>query len=66
MTDPDAPGSWDAEYRPLAIDGDVAIAIGESRYTDGRTFSNIFACRFDPDGRCREFREWFMEQPKAT
>jgi len=66
MTDPDAPGSWEAEYRPLAIDGDVAIAIGESRYTDGRTFSNIFACQFDADGRCREFREWFMEQPKAS
>ena len=30
--DPDAPGSWEAEYRPLAVDGDVAIAMGESRY----------------------------------
>jgi ketosteroid isomerase-like protein len=61
---PDAPGSWEAEYRPLAIDGDVAVAIGESRYTDGRTFSNIFVCRFDGEGRCTEFREWFMEAPK--
>ena len=24
--DPDAAGSWEAEYRPLAIDGDVAVA----------------------------------------
>jgi ketosteroid isomerase-like protein len=61
--DPDAPGSWDAEYRPLAVDGDVAVAVGESRYTNGRTYSNIFVCRFDGDGRCTEFREWFMEHP---
>ena len=61
---PDAPGSWEAEYRPLAVDGEVAVAIGESRYADGKTYSNIFACRFDGEGRCTEFREWFMQQPK--
>jgi len=27
MTDPDAPGSWEAEYRPLAIDGAVEDAV---------------------------------------
>ena len=64
--EPDAPGSWEAEYRPLAVDGDVAVATGESRYTDGRTFSNIFVCRFDGDGRCAEFREWFMEKKKGS
>jgi hypothetical protein len=63
--EPDAPGSWQAEYRPLAIEGDTAVAIGESRYTNGRTFSNIFVCAFDADGRCSEFREWFMEKPKG-
>lgn len=63
---PDAPGSWEAEYRPLAIDGEVAVATGESRYpAEGKTYSNIFVCRFDADGRCREFREWFMEKKRA-
>lgn len=67
MTDPDAPGSWEAEYRPLAIDGEVAVATGESRYPgEGKTYSNIFVCRFDADGRCTEFREWFMAKPKAS
>lgn len=62
---PDAPGSWEAEYRPVAIDGDVAVASGESRYpAEARTYSNVFVCRFDADGRCREFREWFMEHPR--
>jgi ketosteroid isomerase-like protein len=64
-TNPDEPGSWEAEYRPLAVDGHVAVATGESRYTNGRTYSNIFVCRFDGEGRCTEFREWFMEQPRA-
>jgi hypothetical protein len=64
-SEPDAPGSWDAEYRPLAIDGQTVVTTGESRYRDGRTFSNIFVCRFDGDGRCTEFREWFMEKPRA-
>lgn len=64
LDSPDAPDSWEAEYRPLAVDGDVAVAIGESRYTNGRTYSNIFVCRFDGDGRCSEFREWFMEHPR--
>jgi hypothetical protein len=63
---PDEPGSWEAEYRPLAIDGDVAVAIGESRYTNGSTFSNIFVCRFDGDGLCTEFREWYMERKPAA
>lgn len=64
--EPDAPGSWEAEYAPLAVDGEVAVATGESRYTDGRTFSNIFVCRFDADGRCTEFREWFIERPAQS
>jgi ketosteroid isomerase-like protein len=63
--EPDAPGSWEAEYRPLAVDGDTAVSIGESRYDNGKKYSNIFVCTFDADGRCTEFREWFMEPPKA-
>ena len=65
IDNPDEPGSWEAEYRPLAIDGATAVATGESRYTNGRTYSNIFVCRFDGEGRCTEFREWFMEAPRA-
>ena len=72
LTNPDQPGSWEAAYAPLAIDGDILVATGESVYFEpgGSTvrtkYSNIFACRFDADGRCREFREWFMEAPKPA
>ena len=63
---PDVPDSWSAEYHPFAIDGDVAVATGVSRYltedrsTVDRTYHNVFLCRFDGEGRCREFTEFFM------
>jgi hypothetical protein len=65
LRDPDAPGSWEARYAPLAIDGEIHVARGESRYfhPDGSVrdaYSNIFVCTFDADGRCRSFAEWFV------
>jgi hypothetical protein len=68
---PDAPDSWDADYRPIAVDGDTAVVHGRSRYfNDDRTqlrteYDNIFVIRFDPDGRAREFSEWFVEKPQS-
>ena len=66
--DPDDPGSYEATYAPVAVDGDTAVITGSSTYTDPdgsvRTiFDNCFVIRFAPDGRCTEFTEWFMERP---
>jgi ketosteroid isomerase-like protein len=68
LEDPDKAGTYDARYEPLAVDGEVAVAVGESTYLrdDGsvdRVYDNIFVLRFDEDGRCREFTEWFMKRP---
>lgn len=63
----DAPGTYDAHYEPIAVDGNVAIANGRSTYfeADGKTqkyvFDNIFVMRFDDQGRCVEFKEWYMK-----
>ncbi len=72
LADPDEPGSWEADYEVLAIDGDVCVAHGRTRYlTDDRStvdreFANIFVCRFDDEGRCREFTEYYMRRrPEA-
>ena len=64
----DAPGSWSAHYAPYAVDGDRAVAIGESRYTndDGSLrdlYFNLWTLRFDGEGRCAEFVEYFMALP---
>ena len=73
LTDPDEPGSWEADYEVLAIDGDAHVAHGRTRYlTDDRRdvereFANIFVCRFDAEGRCREFTEYYMRRrPEAV
>jgi hypothetical protein len=68
LEDPDDADSWDAAYAPVAVDGQVAVASGSSTYTnpDGTIraiFDNCFVIRFDDDGRCSEFTEWFMKRP---
>ena len=58
-------------YAPVAIDGDTAVATGSSTYFESpggpveKVYDNCFVMRFDGDGRCREFTEWFMERPDA-
>ena len=63
LQSPDAPGSWDAEYRPYAVERDRAVAIGETRYTNGQRFANVFVLEFAPDGRCSSFTEVFFLEP---
>ena len=58
-----------ARYEPYAVDGDRAVAVGESRYFEGdgslRTiFHNCWLLRFDADGRCAEFVEFWREVPE--
>ena len=65
----DEPGTYDAEYRCVAADGELAVAIGSSSYKDSpdgpvaRVYDNCFVMRFADEGRCREFTEWFMKRP---
>jgi ketosteroid isomerase-like protein len=66
----DAPGTFDAAYRAVAVDGDVAVATGSSSYRSPpggpveKVFDNCFVLRFDSAGRCREFTEWYMRRPR--
>ena len=40
------------------------IVTGESRYTDGEVFSNLWQLEFADDGRCSRFVEWFVLHPQ--
>jgi ketosteroid isomerase-like protein len=68
----DEPGTYDASYAPVAVDGDVAVAAGTSTYTTepggpvDSIYHNCFVIRFAEDGRCREFTEWFIKQPESS
>ena len=67
LRNPDEPGSWEAEYRAVAVDGDTGVSVGESRYPgEGRTYSNVFIVRFNAKGEAREFSEWWVERPKSA
>jgi hypothetical protein len=71
LDEPDSPGSYSAHYEPVAVDGNVAVAVGQSHYfqPDGslrREFHNCFVIHFDDDGRCMAFTEWYMETPSSS
>ena len=65
----DPEGTYDATYRTIAVDGDVAVATGYSSYVATRggpidkVFDNCFVMRFDTAGKCREFTEWYIKRP---
>jgi ketosteroid isomerase-like protein len=65
----DEPGTFDAVYRTVAVDGDVAVATGSTSYLSEprgavrEVYDNCFVMRFDPAGRCREFTEWYVRRP---
>jgi ketosteroid isomerase-like protein len=67
LKDRDAPGTFSANYAPIAVDGDVAVVNGRSRYFKDpsrseltKEWDNIFVIEFAKDGRCRSFREWYV------
>jgi len=67
----DESDSWEAAYEPLAIEGEVHVAIGWTRYFgDGGAvrdeYSNVFSCRFDDAGQCTVFSEWWMRAPSPV
>lgn len=71
LAEGDAPGTWEAEYRAVAVDGESAVAVGWTTYAlepggpVDRTYDNCFVLRFDADGRCREFTEWYVKRPQS-
>lgn len=71
LAEPDPPDGWEARYEPFAVEGDRAVAVGWSRYLPTaehpeRLFHNCFLLRFDTDGRCTEFTEFYMQAPAAS
>ena len=65
----DPPGTYEAHYSPVAVDGNTVVATGRSLYRDEpggpvvRTYENCFVMRFDSEGRCREFTEYYIKHP---
>ena len=68
LDDPDEPGSWRARYETIAVDGDLAVATGQSFYlepdgSEKAVYDNCFVMRFAGDGRCSDFVEYYVKRP---
>lgn len=58
----DQPSDWSFDYEVIAVDGDLGVMHGTTVYKSAGTFSNIWLMRFAKDGRCKDFREWFVRK----
>ena len=63
----DDPGTYGAEYKVLAVDGDTFVANGHSDYFDGPggalrdQYFNVYVCHFNDAGECTSFTEYWMQ-----
>jgi len=60
----DEPDTWEANYRPLVVEGQWAVVQRSTSYTKGDFFWNLWTLRFDEENRCAELVEWFMVRPR--
>lgn len=63
----DAPGTYDAKYEPLAIEGNLHVANGTTKYfnEDGSQrdeYYNVYVCRFNDLGECASFTEYWIQK----
>lgn len=65
LEEQDQPGSWEAHYRTSLVEGDRAVATGTTSYASGEVYWNLWVLRFDGEGRCTDFVEWFMVPPSG-
>ena len=63
LSERDEPESWEAENRPCIVADNRAVAVGETRYADGKIYLNLWQLTFDQDARCSEYIEWYMTPP---
>jgi hypothetical protein len=59
----DREDNWEFEWAPLVETDDIAVVSARTRYFDPpASFRNLFVIRFDPDDRCYDFTEWYIEE----
>jgi hypothetical protein len=62
----DRPGTWNFEYSLDGESGSVAYVRGRTVYADPPVaYSNLWRITLEPDGRCSEFVEWWMDEGGA-
>ena len=62
----DSADSFTFEWAPLVVTAELSVVEGTTRYSTGTVYSNLWVIRFGPDGRAREFTEWWMDQARTS
>jgi uncharacterized protein (TIGR02246 family) len=65
----DSEEQWEFKYGVVAVTTEVAVIQGWTTYKGragrpDRDYSNIWLIWFAPEGRAKEFREWWVERPR--
>lgn len=61
---------FDARYHPVSLGGSTAVTHGRTVFFADETddvvtaYDNIWFLRFDADGCCSEFHEWYAGRPE--
>lgn len=59
----DVEDNWEFEWLPLVETDDLAVITGKTRYFEPPiSYRNLFVIRFDPEGRCYDFTEWYIAE----
>jgi ketosteroid isomerase-like protein len=58
----DEPGDATFEWTPLVNTPGLAVITGRTVYRSGDDYDNLWVIRFDDDGLCCEFTEWWMRR----
>lgn len=59
----DEEGNWEFEWLPVVEADDLAVVTGRTRYLEPpASYRNLFVIRFDPEDRCYDFTEWWIEE----
>jgi hypothetical protein len=68
----DEPGTYKAELKPFAVDGNKAVAVGTCTYWKDtsrseveRIYYNNWLLEFDDEGKCSSFTEYYM-RPRGS
>lgn len=56
----DAPGDYTFEGAPLAYADGIGFVQGQTKYSNGTNYANLWVIHFAPDGRATSFVEWYM------
>jgi hypothetical protein len=59
----DEPGTFSFQYEVLAAAERLGVVQGRTKYFQPeREFANLWVIRFDEQGRCEQFTEWWVQR----